>query len=92
MIMILVVVMYPYQLKRIPKFFLLDHLISHKFKEVRYFLTARKNAKCSFFSKQILITSAYVGNRLIFFLSVVGNFLLVLSVVCNIFRLLSLVG
>ena len=36
--------------------------------------------------------SAHVGSWLIFFLSVVGNFLLVLSVVSNIFRPLSLVG
>ena len=36
--------------------------------------------------------SAHVGSRLIFFLSVVGNFLLVLSVVGNIFSPLSLVG
>ena len=34
-----------------------------------------------FFLKQILIMSAHVGRRLIFFLSVVGIFLLVLSVV-----------
>ena len=46
----------------------------------------------SFFWKQILIISAHVGSRLIFFLSVVGNFLLILSVVSNIFRPLSLVG
>ena len=44
-----------------------------------------------FFLKQILIMSAHVGSRLIFFLSVVGNFLLVLSVVSNIFRPLSLI-
>ena len=46
----------------------------------------------SFFWKQILIISAHVGSRLIFFPSVVGNFLLILSVVSNIFRPLSLVG
>ena len=44
------------------------------------------------FLKQILIMSAHVSSRLIFFLSVVGIFLLVLSVVSNIFRRLSLVG
>ena len=68
--------------------------MSHKFKEVTYFLelTVRLNTKCSFFWKQILIISAHVGSRLIFFLSVVGNFLLILSVVSNIFRPLSLVG
>ena len=82
-IIILVVVMYPYQQKR--KFFLLDHLMSHKFKEVTYFLelTVRLNTKCSFFWKQILIYQP---------MSVVGNFLLILSVVSNIFRPLSLVG
>ena len=45
-----------------------------------------------FFLKQILSMSAHVSSRLIFFLSVVGIFLLVLSVVSNIFRPLSLVG
>ena len=44
------------------------------------------------FFKEILIMSAHVGSRLIFFLSVVNNFLLVLSVVSNIFRPLSPVG
>ena len=85
-IMTLVVVMYPYQQKR--KFFLLDHLMTHKFRG--YFLTARKkkNAKCPFFLQTNIDN---VGSRLIFFL-VVGNFLLVLSVVSNIFRPLSLVG
>ena len=85
-IMVLVVVMYLYQQKR--KFFLLDHLISH------YFLRARKKCKMLSFldRKQILIMSAHVGSRLIFFLSVVGNFFLDLSVVSNIFRPLSLVG
>ena len=48
--------------------------------------------KNALFLKQILIMSAHVGSRLIFFLSVVGIFLLVLSVVSNIFRRLSLVG
>ena len=40
--------------------------MSHKFKEVAYFLelTVRLNAKCSFFWKQILIISAHVGSRL----------------------------
>ena len=68
--------------------------MSHKFKEVTYFLelTVRLITKCSFFWKQILIISAHVGSRLIFFLSVVGNSLLILSVVSNIFRPLSLVG
>ena len=55
--------------------------MSHKFKEVASFV--EKNAKCSFFWKQILIISA---------MSVVGNFLIILSVVSNIFRPLSLVG
>ena len=36
--------------------------------------------------------SAHVGSQLIFFLSVVDNFFLVLSVVDGIFRPLSLVG
>lgn len=36
--------------------------------------------------------SAHVGSRLIFFLSVVGTFFLVLLVVSSIFRTLTLVG
>ena len=44
------------------------------------------DTKCPSFWKQISIMSVYVGSRLIFFLSVVGNFFLVLSVVSNIFR------
>ena len=39
-----------------------------------------------------LKTNIDVGSWLIFFLSVVGTFLLVLAVVSNIFRLLSLVS
>ena len=39
-----------------------------------------------------LKTNIDVGSWLIFFLSVVGMFLLVLAVVSNIFRLLSLVS
>ena len=46
----------------------------------------RKKPNALFFLKQVLIMSAHVGSRLIFFLSVVGNFLLVLSVVSNIFN------
>ena len=42
--------------------------------------------------KQTSIMSVHIGRRLIYFLSVVGNFFLVLSVVSNIFRPLSLVG
>ena len=45
-----------------------------------------------FSGNQILIISAHVGSQLVFFLSVLGNFLLILSVVSNIFRPLSLVG
>ena len=62
--------------------------MSHKFKEVTSFL--EKKCKMLFFLETNIDT--HVGSRLIFFLSVVGNFLLTLSVVSNIFRPLSLVG
>ena len=78
--------MYLYQKKK--KFFPLGHLMSHKFKEVTSFL--EKKCKMLFFLETNIVT--HVGSRLIFFLSVVGNFLLTLSVVSNIFRPLSLVG
>ena len=45
--------------------------------------------KCFFSLKHLLIMSAHVGSR--YFLSVVDNFLLLLSVVSNIFHPLSLV-
>ena len=45
-----------------------------------------------FLSKNIPTMSDHVGCRLIFFLSVVGIFFLVSSVVSYIFRRLSLVG
>ena len=88
MILILAVAIYLYQQQK-RKFFPLGHLMSHKFKEVTYFLelTVRLNhckMLSAFFWKQILIISAHVGSRLIFFLSVVGNFLLILSVVSNV--------
>ena len=47
--------------------------------------TGKKKCKMLFFLKTKLIMSAHVGSRLIFFLSVEGNFLLVLSVVSDIF-------
>ena len=47
----------------------------------------------SSFGKQISIMAVHVGSRLIFFfLSVVSNFFLVLSLVGSILRPLSLVG